>query len=231
MSPRLARLRGSNKRASAARRQAVGFAADQARPSFLLETSTTVSPEGCIPMSHHLDTPLASQNGQLYIDDLYVFHGDASTVFIMDVNSTVTGSKSSRDSTRRRATSLRCTSTAPISKPSPTGFLSANRTPPAARSSSPTPCAGDEARDDSATGRAGPGRTNRESASADGVRVWTGRIGDPFYSTWRYPGRSTLQSKTARRWTCLPGGRRTRANSFADTTVESIVLEVSHRAS
>ncbi len=22
-------------------------------------------------MSHHLDTPLASQNGQLYIDDLY----------------------------------------------------------------------------------------------------------------------------------------------------------------
>lgn len=42
-------------------------------------------------MSHHLDTPLARQNGQLYIDDLYVFPGDHSTVFIMDVNSTVTG--------------------------------------------------------------------------------------------------------------------------------------------
>ena len=28
------------------------------------------------PMSHHLDTPLARQNGQLYIDDLYVFPGD-----------------------------------------------------------------------------------------------------------------------------------------------------------
>jgi|GraSoiStandDraft_30_1057271.scaffolds.fasta_scaffold1088054_2 hypothetical protein len=26
-------------------------------------------------MSHHLDTPLARQNGQLYIDDLYVFPG------------------------------------------------------------------------------------------------------------------------------------------------------------
>jgi hypothetical protein len=24
-------------------------------------------------MSHHLDTPLAAQNGQLFIDDLYVF--------------------------------------------------------------------------------------------------------------------------------------------------------------
>jgi hypothetical protein len=42
-------------------------------------------------MSHHLDTPLARQNGQLYIDDLYVFGGDRSTVFIMDVNSTITG--------------------------------------------------------------------------------------------------------------------------------------------
>ena len=42
-------------------------------------------------MSHHLDTPLAAQNGQLYIDDLYVFPGDDSTVFVMDVNSNITG--------------------------------------------------------------------------------------------------------------------------------------------
>ena len=26
-------------------------------------------------MSHHLDTPLAAQTGQLYLDDLYVFPG------------------------------------------------------------------------------------------------------------------------------------------------------------
>ena len=42
-------------------------------------------------MSHHLDTPLASQNGQLYIDDLYVFEGNDATVIIMDVNSNITG--------------------------------------------------------------------------------------------------------------------------------------------
>src|ERR1700722_20970411 len=46
---------------------------------------------GNFDMSHHLDTPLAAQNGQLYIDDLYVFPGHHSTVFVMDVNSTVTG--------------------------------------------------------------------------------------------------------------------------------------------
>jgi hypothetical protein len=41
-------------------------------------------------MSHHLDAPEAAQNGQLYIDDLYVFNAEDSTVFIMDVNSTIT---------------------------------------------------------------------------------------------------------------------------------------------
>ena len=41
-------------------------------------------------MSHHLDTPLARQNGQLYIDDLCVFDAGESTVFVMDVNSTIT---------------------------------------------------------------------------------------------------------------------------------------------
>src|ERR1700735_251735 len=47
--------------------------------------------EGIAPMSHHLDTPLAAQNGQLFIDDLYVFSAADSTVFIMDVNSNITG--------------------------------------------------------------------------------------------------------------------------------------------
>ena len=42
-------------------------------------------------MSHHLDTPLAAQNGQLFIDDLYVFSSGDSTVFVMDVNSNITG--------------------------------------------------------------------------------------------------------------------------------------------
>ena len=42
-------------------------------------------------MSHHLDTPLAAKTGQLLIDDLYVFPGEDSTVFAMDVNSDITG--------------------------------------------------------------------------------------------------------------------------------------------
>jgi len=34
-------------------------------------------------MSHHLDTPLAAQNGQLYIDDLYLFGSKDGTVFVI----------------------------------------------------------------------------------------------------------------------------------------------------
>ena len=47
-------------------------------------------------MSHHLDTPLAAQTGQLYLDDLYVFPGEGSTVFIMDVNSGLTPATSAQ---------------------------------------------------------------------------------------------------------------------------------------
>jgi hypothetical protein len=32
-------------------------------------------PKGGTSVSHHLDTPLAAQTGQLYLDDLYVFPG------------------------------------------------------------------------------------------------------------------------------------------------------------
>ena len=42
-------------------------------------------------MSHHLDTPLAARTASSYIDDLYVFSGSDSTVFVMDVNSNITG--------------------------------------------------------------------------------------------------------------------------------------------
>ena len=67
-------------------------------------------------MSHHLDTPLAAKNGQLFIDDLYVFPGESTTVFVMDVNSNITGVYAQPGFHRRPATSSRCTSTAPTTR-------------------------------------------------------------------------------------------------------------------
>ena len=83
-------------------------------------------------MSHHLDTPLAAQTGQLYLDDLYVF---------------------------------------PFSEPDDGGRQ-------ALRLHELT---GQAARDDSAAGRLVlEGRTG-QTATADGTRIWAGRIADSFY--------------------------------------------------
>jgi hypothetical protein len=56
-----------------------------------------IGKKGLFSVSHHLDTPLAAQTGQLFIDDLYVFPGQGSTVFVMDVNSNVNGLADTRN--------------------------------------------------------------------------------------------------------------------------------------
>ena len=37
-----------------------------------------------------ISVPFTAKNGQLFIDDLYVFPGERGTVFVMDVNSDIT---------------------------------------------------------------------------------------------------------------------------------------------
>src|SRR5580693_7733951 len=138
--------------------------------------------QGRVPMSHHLDTPLAAQNGQLYIDDLYVFSGDGNTVFIMDVNSNITGVyakpgfhpearyefKVHFDGAEFEALTYRASF----------GHADSNGRQ-AVRVHALT---GGEAREDTATGDlVVDGRTN-EPASARGIRIWAGgRIADSFY--------------------------------------------------
>jgi len=180
-------------------------------------------------MSHHLDTPLARQNGQLFIDDMYVFPGDASTVFIMDVNSTITGPdvppgfhpearyefKVHIDGARDEALTHRVTF--------------GERDPEGNQAMRLYMLTGDEAREDTATGTlVVEGRTG-EPASHGDMRIWAGRIADPFYVDLARLAtvNSAIQKGTvvdASAWHAQDA-----ANSFADTTVESIVLELSHR--
>lgn len=180
-------------------------------------------------MSHHLDTPLAAQNGQLYIDDLYVFSGDGSTVFIMDVNSNITGVhvkpgfhtearyefKVHFDGADFETLTYRVS----FGEPGSDGrqHLQVHA------------LTGAEARDDSATGQLVlEGRTG-EPASKDGIRIWAGRIADSFYIDLSLLAivNGAIKNGTA---VDLSAWRPERAkNSFTGTTVESIVLEVSHQ--
>jgi Domain of unknown function (DUF4331) len=186
--------------------------------------------EGSVPMSHHLDTPLAAQNGQLYIDDLYVFGNDGSTVFIVDVNSDITGVyqkpgfhhearyefKVHFDGADFEALTYRVSFGEADSNGRQAVRLHA--------------LTGSEARMDSATGElVVEGRTG-EPASAGGIRLWAGgRIADSFYIDLSLLGmvNGPVKSGTA---VDLSAWRPEEAkNSFAGKTVESIALEVSHR--
>lgn len=179
-------------------------------------------------MSHHLDTPLAWQNGRLYIDDLYVFPGDHSTVLVMDVNSTITGPdvqpgfhpearyefKVHLDRDEFEAMTYRVSFSA-------AGADGRQRI----RLHYLT---GDEAREDAAEGTLlVEGRTG-EQAGTDDTRIWAGRIADPFYIDLSLLSLvdDALHKGTAVDWSAWhPAAAK---NSFAGTTVESIVLEISH---
>jgi hypothetical protein len=180
-------------------------------------------------MSHHLDTPLAAQNGQLFIDDMYVFSGKDSTVFIMDVNSNITGVhvkpgfhhearyefKIHFDEADFEALTYRVSFDEADSQGRQVMRLHA--------------LTGKEASEDSAIGTLVlEGRTG-EPASAGGARLWAGRIADPFYIDLSLLGKvnGPVNSGTA---VDLSDWRPENAkNSFAGTKVESIVLEISHQ--
>ena len=179
-------------------------------------------------MSHHLDTPLAAQTGQLYIDDLYVFRGEGSTVFVMDVNSNVNGLHSEpgfHPEARYefkvhfdRADFETLTYRVSFGQADSDGRQ-------ALRLHALT---GDQARDDAAAGDLVlEGRTG-DTASAGGTRLWAGRIADAFYIDLSLLAiiDAAVANGTA---PDLSGWRPDNAkNSFAGTFVESIVLEVTH---
>ena len=180
-------------------------------------------------MSHHLDTPLARQNGQLYIDDLYVFPGDDSTVFVMDVNSDITGVYAQpgfHPEARYEfkvhfygADFEKLTYRVSFGEAD-----SAGRQPLRLHA-----LAGSQAREDSAVGELVlEGRTG-EPAAASGIRIWAGRIVDSFYidlSLLAIVNGAVAKGTAPELSAWRPQDAQ---NSFAGTTVESIVLEVSHQ--
>jgi Domain of unknown function (DUF4331) len=132
-------------------------------------------------MSHHLDTPLAAQTGQLFLDDLYVFPSQDSTVLIMDVNSNVNGLHSEPGFHPEARYEFKVhfdgadfeTLTYRVS------FGDADSA--GQQAVALHALTGEAAREDSATGDLVlEGRTG-QAASGGGTRLWAGRIADSFY--------------------------------------------------
>ncbi|WP_031030400.1 DUF4331 family protein [Streptomyces sp. NRRL WC-3725] len=179
-------------------------------------------------MSHHLDTPLAAQNGQLFIDDLYVFPGEDSTVFVMDVNSNITGVyaepgfhhearyeiKVHFDGADQETLTFRFS----FGEPDSNGVQ-----PLRLHSLTDANAEGDDAEGMLVL----EGRTG-EPAEAGGIRVWAGRVQEAFYVDLSLlaavngaVGKGTAVDLSS--W-----NPQEAQNTFAGTTVEAIVLEVPH---
>ncbi|NYF57334.1 DUF4331 family protein [Micromonospora purpureochromogenes] len=179
-------------------------------------------------MSHHLDTPLAAQTGQLYLDDLFVFDGERSTVFVMDVNSSVTRADIKRGFHHEARYEFKIhfngadleelTYRVAFGEPDADGRQAL--TLHALTST--------EARSDAATGElVVQGRTG-EVVSSDVLRLWAGRITDPFYIDLDQLATVNDAFKNGAKLDRSKWRPENAKNSFAGTTVESIVLEVSH---
>ena len=179
-------------------------------------------------MSHHLDTPLARQNGQLYIDDLAVFDADDSTVFVMDVNSTITEPhvqpgfhheahyefKLHFDGAEFEDLTYRVS----FGEPDADGRQSLQL----------HALTGADASDDFATGELVLEGETGEPASDGNIRLWAGRITDWFYIDLSLLFKINAAVKDGTAPDLSEWRPEAATNSFANTTVESIVLEVAH---
>jgi hypothetical protein len=179
-------------------------------------------------VSHHLDTPLAAQTGQLYIDDLFVFAADRSTVMVMDVNSNVNGKQSqpSFHPEARYEFKVHLNGAAFEEITYRVSFEEADSN--GRQAFQLRTLTGAEAREDSAAGELLlEGRTGAEATGSQ-TRMWAGRIGDPFYIDLSL---LSMVNSAVRAGTALDLSQWDPAkaqNSFANTTVDSIVIEVSH---
>jgi len=168
-------------------------------------------------------------NGQLFIDDLYVFPSEGGTVFILDVNSSITGVyqeggfhpearyefKVHFDGADYEGLTYR---------------VSFDHADTAGRQAVTLHLlTGSEAREDSATGQVVLQGQTGQPASAGGIRLWAGgRIQDPFYIDLSLLGRVNSAIKNGTAVDLSAWHPKDAKDSFAGTTVESIVLEIPH---
>ncbi|MEV0458300.1 DUF4331 family protein [Catellatospora methionotrophica] len=178
-------------------------------------------------MSHHLDSALARQDSRLDLTDQYVFRGTSGTVLVMNVNSAILGDdyregfhpearyefKVHLDGAPVEDLTYRVTF-GPVGEDGLQQF-------------SLFAASGADARDDAAAGtRLAEGRTHESVDGPAGLRMWAGRIREPFYNDLTLlPALATAVAAGAR--PDLGDWRPEHAvNAFADVSVHAIVLEI-----
>ncbi|MBO3749311.1 DUF4331 family protein [Streptosporangiaceae bacterium NEAU-GS5] len=179
-------------------------------------------------MSHHLDTPLAAQTGQLFLDDLYVFDGDLSTVLIMTVNSTITGAYAKPDFHPEARYEFRVHLDGADFEDLTYRVAFGAADSDGRQALRLNGLWGPAARGDDAVGETVIEGHTGETATGPNVRLWAGRVWDSFYIDLSLLGLVNAAVDGGGALDLAHWNPDKAQNSFANSTVAAIVLEISH---
>ncbi|MBW6439110.1 DUF4331 domain-containing protein [Actinoplanes hulinensis] len=183
-------------------------------------------------MSHHLDSPLARRDPRLNITDQYVFDDRDATVFVMNVRTSLGGDTTPQGFHEEGRYEFRVhLDDAPIENLA-FRFAFDRADERGAQLYRVFRLEGEAAAADTAIGvEVARGRTGQQTMGADGVQVWAGRALDPFYldlNQLAAVDRLVIGGEDAEITGALPG---TASNTFAGSTVWTVVLRVPLRDS
>ena len=178
-------------------------------------------------MSHHLDSPLARQDTRLDITDVYLFRGTMGTVFVMNSNSSIAGQSYPGQFHPEALYEFKVDTDGDATEDVTFRVSFGHNDADGRQTYQVRRLDGGASRDRTAEGMIlAQGRTEGDVIGEGGVRVWAGIAGEPFYAEPTVLGamRKAVASGAA---VDLTGWSKDKAvNAFANTTVNSIVIEV-----
>lgn len=178
-------------------------------------------------MSHHLDSPIARQDVRLDITDLYVFPGETGTALVINVCHSLAGDIPVPGFHPEGRYEFKIDVDGDAVEELTYRFTFAERDADGRQAYEIRKIVGPAAADPHADGTVvATGVTDQETTAAGGLRVWTGKAGDPF---WIEPDVLHAMGHAVQDGTTLQLGSWTpaaAANLFAGHTVYSIVLEL-----
>ncbi|MFJ1600297.1 DUF4331 family protein [Streptomyces sp. NPDC088261] len=182
-------------------------------------------------MSHHLDSPAARADARLNISDLYVFRGDRGTVLAMNVCSDSAGPEAPKGLHPEARYEFKIDSTGDAVEDVCFRLRFGPMDADGSQAVELCRLVGAEAADDTAEGTVLlSGATGRTLRTQGGMRLWTGRAGDPF---WMNPdvveavGQAFQHGTDVELPTPDPGEATEEVTSlFSGMKVRSIVLEL-----
>lgn len=178
-------------------------------------------------MSHHLDSPIARQDPRLDITDFYLFGGETGTVFILNVCHSLAGNVTTPGFHHEGKYEFKVDLAGDAVEDVTYRATFGERGSDGIQTVQLRRLVGAAAADDFAEGELLlEGVTGQEVTGADGLRLWAGKAGDPF---WIEPDVLHAVGHAFQDGTRINLGDWTPAqakNLFAGHTVYSLVLEV-----